>query len=91
MITFCWLPPDRVATGTCGAGRADVEVLDQLLGVPVDGAVVAEAAAAEGGALVAVEHEVVGDAEGPDQAVLAAVLGHVADAELDDLAGGWRG
>ena len=37
-------------------------------------------------AAVAVEHEVVGDRERRDQTVLAAVLGHVADAQLVDLA-----
>ncbi len=44
------------------------------------------AAARERRAEVPVEHEVVGDRERRDQTVLAAVLGHVADAQLLDLA-----
>ena len=88
MMTFCWLPPDRVATGTSGLGARTSNSRDELVGVAPDGGLVAQAAAGEGPVLVAVEHEVVGDAERPDHPVLAAVLGHVADAELDDLPGG---
>ena len=87
MITFCWLPPERLSTGTSGAGGADVEALHELERLAVDGGLVAEAAAGEGLPPEAVEHEVVGDAERPDEAVLVAVLGHVGHAQLEDVAG----
>ena len=88
MITFCWLPPERLRPGTLGLGRADVELARPASSAwRCDGVVVAQPAAGERAPPVAVEHEVVGDRERADDTVLAAVLGHVADAEVDDLPG----
>ena len=36
-ISFCWLPPDSASAATSGPGRADVELVDDLLG-PAHGA-----------------------------------------------------
>ena len=64
--------------------RADVELLDLVAGEVGEGAALDVAASHERRAVAAVEHEVLGDRELADQAVLGAVLGHEADAGVED-------
>jgi hypothetical protein len=69
------------------ARGADVVALHQVAGLLVDLPGLADEPAGEGLVGVGVEHQVVGDGERLDHAVLVAVLGHVAHAPLVDLAG----
>ena len=72
-------------------GRADVE-----LARPASSAwrsmapVVAQPSAANGACRYRFSTRLSAIVNGPDEPVLAAILGHVPDAELDDLARGWR-
>ena len=83
--TFCWLPPDRVATGS--AAGADVEGDDAVHRIARDGSLVAQHPVAVRRTVVAGEHEVVGDAERQDEPEPLAVRGHEADAGLGHAAG----
>ena len=67
--------------------RADVELLDPLGGVALDGAEVEGEAAPVGRSVVQVEHEVLGHGEGSDEPVVHAVLRHVADAGGEHVVG----
>ena len=77
--TFCWLPPDRDDDRRRRALGADVELLDALLGVRLDGAHLQRRAGGELGRMVHVEDEVLAHRERADEAVVAAVLGDVPD------------
>ena len=69
-----------------GRGRPDVERLDPFLGRRRDRGVVAQEPARVRRAVVAGQDEVVGDAEGQDEAEPMAVGGNVGDAGLVDVA-----
>src|ERR687897_146624 len=81
-----------VAAGKRRRGRvdalgADVELLDQVDRVAPDLGWGHRDAAGERRTVVPVQHEVLGHAERPDQAVVGAVLRHVSDALVEDLLG----
>ena len=89
MTTFCWLPPERVATGCLGRADLDVELLDGGVDRGAGAGLVDQRAAGdagEGGG-----EQVVGDRAGEHQALGLAVLGDEGDAGGAGLGGGGRG
>ena len=82
-MTFCWLPPDRLRDLVEHARRADVELRDELRRRREDRVAVEPQAVRVRLEVVGVEHQVLGDGEARDQALLQAVLGHVRDAGLE--------
>ena len=83
--TFCWLPPESVLAGAWTPEVRTSNSSTRCARVLRDRRAVERQAPAEGRAVVEVEDEVLGDREGADQAVVHAVLGHVADAAGQDV------
>ena len=79
--TFCWLPPERVATASPASAGLHLEALRPLGG---DGAFAAAVDEAEPGQRVAQgQRRVAGDREVHDEALLAPVLGNEPHAGVD--------
>ncbi len=79
MIAFCWLPPDMLrAIGDGALTAADVELLNEPVGIFAHGVAADEAAVLELRLLVTLEHHVLLEREVEHEAVLVPVLGDVA-------------
>ena len=88
-MTFCWLPPDSVDASTSIDGVRTSNSSTSLLGVALASPAVDDDARGEGLGVDTVQHQVVLDRERADQAVALAVLGHVGQAEREQVLG-WR-
>ena len=79
------VPARKGRHGHVDARGPHVVALDEVDGVLVDRRGLPNEPPEEGRPVVAVQHEVVGDTERTDEAVAVAVLGDVADAQVEDL------
>lgn len=83
MTTFCWLPPESLpAPGVRPASGCRIR--DLRLREVAQGAAAHRARSDERRVARTVQHEILRDREGADEAVLDAVLGYEADAGVDD-------
>ena len=86
-ISFCWLPPDSARAATSVPGRADVELLDDLLGALARRRPVDPGPRHEGRLRLVAEHHVLPERRVEHQPVAVAVLGDVAEPVLAAVAG----
>ncbi len=89
-MTFCWLPPERLATGVRMLGVRMSNSRARCSAVVKMTSCLQGPGAGEGGQVIGVEHQVVGDRETEHQAVLLTVLRDVGNALLQGAAAARR-